>query len=373
MTEDLHRMYLAPEDPRHRDIDDFYASVNRFNATFQEGAIFNEYTNQHRRRGRGVVYEGEDGLFSQSWFPICRSSEVPPMSAVARGFLDGQVAVFRGENGRASVVSAYCPHLGAHLGSGRVIGNEVECPFHRWSFDQDGQCTRTGCGDPVPRGAGVLKYPTVERFGLIWAFNGETPTWELPDMGAPDDDLVFHPEILHVDINNDPWVTMANTFDWNHFEAVHGLRYDISDESVNWTPHSAWFHIDAEMPTMPGLKVSYDIGIWGTSIFRQHGWFGDRWFAYMAPVGIPRPGISRAYFVIAARKGDGTPEDEARVRDCLDTGLALEKMIVGQDVPILNFARFSRGLLTKKDRMLVRFLEHVRKFPRAHPGAGLIS
>jgi hypothetical protein len=92
----------------------------------------------------------------------------------------------------------------------------------------------------------------------------------------------------------------------------------------------------------------------------------------MAPVGMARPGVSRAYFVIATRKGDGTPADEARVQDCLETGMALEKMIVSQDVPILNFARFSRGLLTKKDRMLVRFLEHLRKFPRAHPGADLI-
>ncbi len=372
MASELDKMYLPPEDPSYRDSDHFYAAVNGFNETFQQGQIFNEYMNDHRRHGRGVVYEGEGGLFSQSWFPICRGDEVGPMSAVARGFLDGQVAVFRGENGIASVISAYCPHLGAHLGSGRVIGNEIECPFHRWAFDQEGECQRTGCGDPVPAGARVLKYPTVERFGLIWAFNGETATWDLPDMGLPDDQLVFHPVLLHVDINNDPWVTMANTFDWNHFEAVHGLVYDVPEESIVWTPHSAYFHIDAEVPGMGGIKVNYEIGIWGTSIFLQHGTFGDRWFAYMAPVGMARPGVSRAYFVIATRKGDGTPEDEARVQDCLETGMALEKMIVSQDVPILNFARFSRGLLTKKDRMLVRFLEHLRKFPRAHPGADLI-
>jgi cholesterol 7-dehydrogenase len=51
--------------------------------------------------------------------------------------------VFRTEKGVASVLDAYCPHLGAHLGIGsRVIGDCVECPFHGWQFrGEDGQCT----------------------------------------------------------------------------------------------------------------------------------------------------------------------------------------------------------------------------------------
>jgi nitrite reductase/ring-hydroxylating ferredoxin subunit len=369
MDEDLDRMYRASESASYASIDEFYASVNAYNRTFQQGAIFNEYMNQQRRHGRGVVYEGENGVFSESWFVVCRSDEVKRGDVIARGFLDGQVAVFRGENGEASVVSAYCPHLGAHLASGRVVGNEIECAFHRWTFAQDGMCQRTGCGDPVPRGARVFKYPTAERFGLIFAFNGESAWWPLPDMGAPDDELVFHPEILHVDINNDPWVTMANTFDWNHFEAVHGLKYDIDDDTVIWSDHAARFHIDADVPGPEKLRFRYDVGIWGTSIFLQHGDLGGNWFAYMAPCGVPRPGVSRVYFVIATRKGDGSEAGERAARECLKLGLDMEKLIVSQDVPILNFARFSRGLMTKKDRMLVRFLEHVRKFPRAHPGA----
>lgn len=50
--------------------------------------------------------------------------------------------VFRTEEGKACVLDAYCPHLGAHLGvGGRVSGNCIECPFHGWQFDgRDGQC-----------------------------------------------------------------------------------------------------------------------------------------------------------------------------------------------------------------------------------------
>lgn len=55
-----------------------------------------------------------------------------------------QVAVFRGLEGKAYVVDAYCPHLGANLAvGGRVVGDCIECPFHGWQFrGEDGKCIR---------------------------------------------------------------------------------------------------------------------------------------------------------------------------------------------------------------------------------------
>ncbi len=54
------------------------------------------------------------------------------------------MAVFRGHNGEAYVVDAYCPHLGANLAvGGRVVGSCIECPFHGWQFQgSDGKCVR---------------------------------------------------------------------------------------------------------------------------------------------------------------------------------------------------------------------------------------
>lgn len=52
--------------------------------------------------------------------------------------------VFRGQEGKASVLDAYCPHLGANLAvGGRVVGNCIECPFHGWQFrGDDGKCVK---------------------------------------------------------------------------------------------------------------------------------------------------------------------------------------------------------------------------------------
>ena len=157
------------------DVTRLYDENNAYYEPYQNGAFFTEYNIARRRHGNGVVCEGDDGLFTQSWYPICRSSEVPPGEVIGRGFLDGQVAVFRGESSEVSAVSAYCPHIGAHLARGQVVGDELECAFHRWTFDAAGQCTRTGCGDRVPPRSSLFKYPTVERYGLVWIFNGEDP------------------------------------------------------------------------------------------------------------------------------------------------------------------------------------------------------
>jgi phenylpropionate dioxygenase-like ring-hydroxylating dioxygenase large terminal subunit len=47
-----------------------------------------------------------------------------------------ELVVFRGaDSGAVSVLDAYCPHLGAHMGvGGQVVGDCMECPFHKWQF-----------------------------------------------------------------------------------------------------------------------------------------------------------------------------------------------------------------------------------------------
>ena len=94
----------------------------------------------HRRvrpRSKPIPGEGQDGLFTESWFPVCMSSELSVGRVIGRSFLDGRVAIFRGEDGVARVFSAYCPHLGADLAAGKVVGNRIQCGFHLWELAND--------------------------------------------------------------------------------------------------------------------------------------------------------------------------------------------------------------------------------------------
>lgn len=52
-----------------------------------------------------------------------------------------KVAVFRGPGGLVAVSDA-CPHQGASLADGRLVGGSVECAWHNWCFDVE-----TGASD----------------------------------------------------------------------------------------------------------------------------------------------------------------------------------------------------------------------------------
>ncbi|HEY5757235.1 MAG TPA: Rieske (2Fe-2S) protein [Steroidobacter sp.] len=312
--------------------------------------------------------EGEGGVFSKSWFPLCLSSDVPKGTVIGRGFLDGRVAIFRGEDGVAQVVSAYCAHVGADLSCGDVVKNELRCAFHHWRYNRDGRCTATGVGDPPPPSAKLFRFPTRERWGLIFAFNGEAPHWELPDFPYPEDELLLLTEAVP-ELPCDPWVIAANTPDIQHIKALHGIRLNEADSDikVQWTDHSMLYSITGTHRA--GQPVALNVGIYGTNFFAQHGEIAGRWLGVMAPMGIPRPGHSQTYFVVAAHKGKGTQEELAAAKAHAEFGLDLERKVLAEDYSVLRRIHYRQGTLTRSDKILARFLDYVRAFPRVHPSA----
>jgi phenylpropionate dioxygenase-like ring-hydroxylating dioxygenase large terminal subunit len=325
--------------------------------------------------GKPVPAEGENGLFSQSWFPICLSSEVARGKVIRCDFLDGHVAIFRGENGKVSVVSPFCPHLGADLTVGDVIGNSLRCLFHHWEYDQDGMCTKTGIGDPVPSGACVFNFPSVEKYGLIWAFNGTEPTWDVPDFPYPEDQLSIRVRYDVPTMRVDPWVVCCNTPDWQHIKVVHRVKFDspVIYDTVKWTDHSMKYHFSGLMEHGAGDHIDYNVAIYGTSIFAMNGTMAKQWYAIMTPFGLPRPGITQNYFVTCFKKSDlaGLSDDEIEMKHYMMYEFG--KVFVADDRPILQTSHFRPGMLTKSDKTLARYLDLLREFPRAHPAADFMK
>jgi phenylpropionate dioxygenase-like ring-hydroxylating dioxygenase large terminal subunit len=313
--------------------------------------------------------EGEDGLFTQSWFPVCLSSDVPDNDFRGFDFLGGRVIVVRDRDGRASVLSAYCPHMGADLCTGEMVEGTVRCPFHHWRYDATGRCVATGPGDPVPPTAKLFAFPTEEKFGFVFAFNGETPLFDLPNLPRPAERLVWKVGEWNVRMPVDPWVICCNTPDLQHINVVHGITFDgkPSDE-VAWTPHSMTYRLKGRM--RDGTGIEFDVGIFGTSIYWQHGELGGRWFGFVAPMSLPRPGECRLFFAVAV---EDDPADPEGTQAFLDAMYDLEVHVATEDLPILERARFRPGKMTRSDKTLVTFLRYLRAYPRAHPSADFIS
>src|SRR3546814_13725204 len=77
-------------------------------------------------------------------------------------------------------LSPYCRHYGADLSDGDMEnGCLIRCPLHHWKYDASGQCVETAGGERVPTDTTLFKFPTQEKWGLIWAFNGLDPDYDV--------------------------------------------------------------------------------------------------------------------------------------------------------------------------------------------------
>jgi phenylpropionate dioxygenase-like ring-hydroxylating dioxygenase large terminal subunit len=136
------------------------------------------------------------------------------------------LAVFLTESGEPAVVADRCPHRGASLSMGKVVGTSIQCPYHGWEWaGSDGACTRIPSlpdQRQVPAGARTTAYPARLQWGLVWTVLDE-PLVELPQL---------------------PWFE-AEEWTWGHgapFEAPVSLAVMI--ENFRDVAHFAFVHRD---------------------------------------------------------------------------------------------------------------------------------
>lgn len=201
-----------------------------------------------------------------SWYAVAFSSELKPGTVLSRTLAEHELVIFRTRSGRLSVMDAYCPHLGAHMGiGGTVEGETIRCPFHAFRFDTGGVCVATSYGTKPPPAARAKVWPLREVNGILFVYydsRGEAPTWEPP---ALDCEHWTTPRFAVLDIHDHPQETVENGVDIGHFAVVHGydavnVRKDLQIEG----PH---FHVSyAARRPMPylgalGAKVDFDFAL----------------------------------------------------------------------------------------------------------------
>ncbi|XP_053267760.1 cholesterol 7-desaturase nvd [Pleuronectes platessa] len=161
--------------------------------------------------------------------------------------LGEQVAVFRGQDGEAYVLDAYCPHLGANLAvGGRVVGNCIECPFHGWQFaGNDGKCVKIPYAEKVPDFVKVRRWPSCEVNGhiMVWFHcDGEDPQWTVPEKRAiTQGEWVYRGRSEHF-INAHIQEIPENAGDFSHLNHLHtpGIIFKFLQHEwkASWEPQS---------------------------------------------------------------------------------------------------------------------------------------
>jgi nitrite reductase/ring-hydroxylating ferredoxin subunit len=218
------------------------------------------------------------------WFQIAYSNEIKPGDVKPLRYFGKDLVIWRSEEGELSVLDAFCPHLGAHLGhGGQVKGNSIECPFHAWQFGTDGRCTAVPYAKHVPRKATVPTWHTRELANMVLVWHhakGEPPEWEIPDeipeWGTKDG------------VRNEEWTEFEerqwkirtqnqemaeNAVDSAHFRYLHGTtNMPQSEASVDGHILRVYSGAGMETPrgTVDGSIESVNFGF-GLSIVRFKG------------------------------------------------------------------------------------------------------
>lgn len=327
-----------------------------------------------RRNRQPVPREGQDGLYSQSWYAVCHSEDLPRGAVIGREFLGGRIVVYRGEDGIARVQSAYCPHVGSDLSLGSVSGNDLRCRFHGWEFDGGGHCRRTGIGDPPPPSARLYTFPVREKYGIVFAFNGAEPLFEIRDLDVPAEQTATRVAILPM--KADPWTFCANVPDFQHFPAVHRtLRDDIGHyDRISWNDFGLSFEFTAFPELGQATPVPFKVEVQGTSlIFVQGRLPDDTWFGTIAAMSMPRPNETDIHITVAIRRQAMSAAEAEAENTLLDQLMVRFFAMAHEDHALLETAHYMPGNLTRHDQALAKYLDMVRRFPRANPAAEFIN
>lgn len=303
--------------------------------------------------------------YHQNWYAVAVSDEVVEGQPFGADFLGGRIVVYRKADGSPVVMSGRCPHIGLDLALGDVVDDKIRCSQHYFTFDETGKCTSIPSGDRIPSACRLFRYPSVERWGLIWAFNGVEALFDLPDRIGEygEDDVVFRAKRDGVR-NSAPWVTNSQVYDWVHLRYVHGFKFD-ENPTVEERDFYHRYDITFEAPEL--------------GVITQHTeHFGTNVVGYVTSTeGEPdslalwtstpstAEDVVDAFSVIAAPRS--LPDEVIDER--LARAAKLADKVNEEDARAINNMKFREGTMVRADRSLVKFLQWVRKYPKANPGA----
>lgn len=166
--------------------------------------------------------------FPEGWFVIALSSDVAPGELKTVHYFGTDIVLFRTTDGSLTAVDKTCPHLGAHLGGGRVVDNCLRCPFHDWAFDHTGACVDVPYAPKIPPKARVRTWPLCEQNGVVlvhYSQSGAAPAWTPPVL---DETGWTANRSIRWELRSHPQEVAENTVDCSHLKPVHHvIKTDI--------------------------------------------------------------------------------------------------------------------------------------------------
>jgi phenylpropionate dioxygenase-like ring-hydroxylating dioxygenase large terminal subunit len=141
-----------------------------------------------------VASPGQESFLRNIWYYAMPAAKLRRGTMLAKTLLGEPILFCRKQDGSIFALRDVCPHRAMPLSYGRFDGEQVECCYHGWIFNDVGRCTAipslTGHEGIEPEKICVRHYPVREQQGNIWIYISEPqeilPT-ELPEPPAVPD------------------------------------------------------------------------------------------------------------------------------------------------------------------------------------------
>jgi vanillate O-demethylase monooxygenase subunit len=196
-------------------------------------------------------------VMKRTWQPVALSAEMPVGKVISYKLFDVDLAVVRFPEGLLATEDS-CPHKGARLSRGALCEGKLQCVYHGWRFNRQGDCTNIPSLIDPPKDklrlSHLRNYPVQERYGMIWVQMEPDASVQLPEV----------PEF-----ENPAWTFLVgpatpfkagfrreieNYLDMTHFAFAHattlGMAASPTVPEMEITLHPDGFQMDAPFPAL---------------------------------------------------------------------------------------------------------------------------
>ena len=129
----------------------------------------------------------KEEVFERFWYPVM---PIAQMLEQPKSFelLGQKLVLWSDDAGKITVASDRCCHCSAQLSKGKVINNNIVCPYHGRQYDGQRVCVKV---PQLEKNSQIPKtyqktYPSQESYGYIWVCLDE-PLNEIPDITEASD------------------------------------------------------------------------------------------------------------------------------------------------------------------------------------------
>lgn len=183
-----------------------------------------------------VIVDAVDAVLEKGlknlWYPICPSDHVK-REPVSMRRLGKKLVFWRDADGTVHALEDHCPHRGAPLSKGIVMGDRIACGYHGVQVRADGVVTSVpgspGC--KLEGSRAVQSFHVQETQGAIWLYNSDKNIDTPPPLVLPEEltSGEYSSFLCYTEWKGDYRYVLDNVLDPMHGTYLHKQSHSMAE------------------------------------------------------------------------------------------------------------------------------------------------